>query len=104
MINKYNIKIKLKSIKQNILEVYLQFLQISLKKHETNFSVFSLPIKKQKITLLKSPHVYKKAREQFELTTYSKIICIKNCTNKNLVKFLLYNKPSEIKSTIYKIN
>nr|YP_009446434.1 ribosomal protein S10 [Ancoracysta twista]ATY40922.1 ribosomal protein S10 [Ancoracysta twista] len=33
-----------------------------------------LPTQKDKITLLSSPHVYKKAREQFELLTHQRVI------------------------------
>ncbi len=32
-----------------------------------NLSYFSLPIKRNKITILRSPHIDKKSREQFEL-------------------------------------
>lgn len=33
----------------------------------------SLPIKKKKFTVLTSPHVDKKSRDQFEMNTYKKI-------------------------------
>lgn len=36
-----------------------------------HFKYITLPQKKKKITLLKSPHVHKKAREQFELVKQS---------------------------------
>lgn len=40
------------------------------------FSMTSLPTKKEKYTFLKSPHIDKKSREQFEIVSYNKIIQI----------------------------
>lgn len=61
------------------------------------FSVTNLPNKKKFITLLKSPHVNKKAREQFEHITYQKMISIKLNFNFKLIKILTLNKPKNIK-------
>jgi len=41
---------------------------------EVCYSVVSLPVKKTTITVLKSPHVFKKAREQFSRKVYKKIL------------------------------
>jgi hypothetical protein len=43
---------------------------------KTKLSLATLPSKKRIFTVLKSAHVHKKAREQFELKTYSKIISL----------------------------
>ena len=44
-----------------------------------NFQVssISLPIEKKKFTILKSPHVNKKAKEQYEIRFYNGIILLK---------------------------
>jgi ribosomal protein S10 len=47
-------------------------------------SIIKLPIKIKKFTLLRSPHVNKKAREQFEIRTYKRLITLK-FNNKNLI-------------------
>lgn len=39
-----------------------------------NYSIVSLPIKNQRFTVLRSPHVDKKSREQFEMRSYSKLL------------------------------
>jgi len=49
-----------------------------------------LPTKVQKTTVLRSPHVNKKSREQFEIRTYKRLIQIK--TNKNGLMVILLNK------------
>jgi small subunit ribosomal protein S10 len=70
-----NIKIKsfdkqYKSISiQKILEI-AEFLEIR------NITKLDLPLKNKKITVLRSPHIYKKSQEQFELRNYKTNIII----------------------------
>ena len=76
------IKKKLKLITQNS-----DFINIIQK-----YDIIKLPSKKKLYTVLKSPHVYKKARNQFELKKYQYVIKLKlNITkeNKHLLFFLL---------------
>jgi small subunit ribosomal protein S10 len=47
----------------------------------------SFPKKKKRFTILKSPHVHKKARDQFELETHTKILKIKG-TSQNIKEFM----------------
>lgn len=75
---KNSIFIKLKSINSRILSIYTLFLIKILNKLNLYFTLINLPKKNKKITLLKAAHVYKKAREQFELMTYQKIIQIES--------------------------
>jgi small subunit ribosomal protein S10 len=98
------LKLELKTVNKKILTIYINFLTKFFKNYNINFSKISLPTKRSKFTLLKSPHVYKKAREQFEFINYKQVFYIYNSENKNLLKFLLYNKPAEIKSLIKIIN
>ena len=50
-----------------------------------------LPQKKQKITVLKSPHIHKKAREQYELLKKSSCIQIKTIQKQAILILLLLN-------------
>ena len=95
------LQISIISFKPNILKIYSLFLEKLFKKLKLNYSLVSIPKKKKKLTLLKSPHIYKKAREQFELISYKKIVIIKN--NNNTISYLNYfilNKPNLINITI----
>jgi small subunit ribosomal protein S10 len=71
MNNKISIKIRgfnknsLERSTKNILDQAKDIVELKLMNLHTN---------KKKFTLLKSPHVNKEAREQFELTTYKKKI------------------------------
>lgn len=53
-------------------------------------SIVKLPVKIQKFTLLSSPHVNKKSREQFEIKTYKRLLVI-NVKNKEVI-FPLINQ------------
>lgn len=90
------LKIKINSINYDALKVYTNFLSTILKKKNIDYNITSLPKKIKKITLLKSPHVYKKAREQFQIIRNSKLINVKNKINNNILKFLIINKPKMV--------
>jgi ribosomal protein S10 len=45
-------------------------------KNYKNTSFINLPITKKKFTVLKSPHIYKKSREQFESFINKKVIVL----------------------------
>lgn len=60
-------------------------------------SSISLPIEKKKFTLLKSPHVNKKAKEQYEIRFYNGLILLKgNFFERGLLQNLTALFPSDI--------
>ena len=83
---------------------YFQVQQIVLKSHHFDFfqknleilrkifpssSVIRLPTRIKKWTVISSPHVHKKSREQFEIRNYSAIFQIEFCEDLELVQNLL---------------
>ena len=67
--------IKLRSFNSKSLDKANQSIISKANKFDlTNISKVNLKKKKKKFTLLKSPHVHKKAREQFELCVYKSVI------------------------------
>ena len=68
-------KIYLKNTVNKILE-FLNFLVI----FNVKFSYF--PVKKKKITVLKSPHIDKKSRDQFEFRTFKLLLIINSKISK----------------------
>ncbi len=92
----------LKSNFQKTLELYTYYLEKNLKSINVDFKLVRLPIKKKRLTILKSPHVNKKARDQYELRTYSLTVVItKNFQDiSRVIKFLLSNKPTLINAKI----
>jgi small subunit ribosomal protein S10 len=93
-------QLKIKSLSKDSLNLYKEFLKITLKKININFSLFNLPIKKKRITLLKSPHVNKSSREQFEIKYFNTIFQIKNILSPRLLTILLINKPKVVTVSI----
>lgn len=97
------IQIKLNALSIDIILLYSKFLKKIFKKINLKFSIISLPKKIKKITLLKSSHVHKKAREQFEICKYSKIITIYNKISLKYFNYLILNKPKMIKIKLKKL-
>ncbi len=91
---KYQIKIK--SLHKESVKLYINFLQKMLRKIKVNFSIIALPEKKNRVTLLKSPHVNKSAREQFEIRYYRTLLKIKSDIDHKTLELLLINKPKNV--------
>lgn len=84
------IKIQFKAFNYKLLDQILY--KIVQKGMLLNLNVthpVSLPTKKHLFTVLKSPHVNKKARDQFQLITHKRLIIL-NCHNFNLENLKLY--------------
>jgi ribosomal protein S10 len=82
------------SLTKKSLNNYKNYISSVLKKFNIEFKIVSFPLKKKKKTLLKSPHVTKKAKESFELTFF-KFVVIINFNNK-LLRILRSNVPNTI--------
>jgi len=76
--------------------MYTSYLQIIALRLKMKSSTFSFPKEKKRITLLKSPHVNKKAKEQFEIKYFKTLICFDCCLNLKILKNILANKPKSI--------
>ncbi len=91
-------KIIIKSLCKHTLSAYLSFIQGILKSSNISYSLIFLPIKEKKITLLKSPHVFKKSKEQFKISTFKALLIIKNFDRNNILDlgYFVINKPKSI--------
>jgi small subunit ribosomal protein S10 len=95
--NKFTLIIKSPCI--YTLKSYVDYLDHTLNKLNLKSSCFFFPKKENKITLLRSPHVFKKSKEQFKITTYKALVQIKSflgiTLNKKLI-YILLNRPKLI--------
>ena len=96
------LKLNIRSTNKKI-NIYLTFLLSIFKKLDIKYKYIKIPLLLKKITLLKSPHVNKKAREQFELKIFKKTIIIYSNLKLKILKFLILNKPKFIKLKLRKI-
>ena len=55
-----------------------------------------LPTKKEKFTVLKSPHVNKKARDQYQLCTYKRLVDIYSNSSKTVDALIKIELPSGV--------
>jgi len=91
-------RINYRSTHGKTLSVYLYFLKNLFKTLRFSVSFISLPKILNRITLLKSPHVYKKAKEQFEVVFYSCAVelILPRKLQLNILRLLYLNKPHAV--------
>jgi len=95
---------EIKSLNKETLFHYKKFLVKIFNIQNIKTSCFFLPKRIKKITVLKSTHVYKKARDQFELRQYKLLVIARlNNFNFKVLNYILLNKPKLIKLK-FKIN
>jgi len=91
-VNNYNIYIKLKSFNSLILDKSKKkIFQICSVIGIAKVSYLRLPVDRKKVTILRSPHIDKKSREQFEWKRHKMIIktISSSITSTYLLLFLL---------------
>ena len=94
------VQIKLKSHDKESLILYKTFIIKILENFNISYKRIDLPTRKKKLTILKSPHVYKSAREQFIIKTYKTFILLDTEISLSKLKRLIINKPKTIKINI----
>lgn len=70
------LKLTYSSFSKKALNSYKMFLNLQFSKFNLNYIFISLPKKRKITTLLKSPHVNKKAKETFEVINYKFLLFI----------------------------
>ncbi|MFA5574496.1 MAG: 30S ribosomal protein S10 [Brumimicrobium sp.] len=91
------IRIKLKSYDYNLVDKSAEKIVKTVK---TTGAIVSgpvpLPTHKRIYTVLKSPHVNKKAREQFELCSYKRLLDIYSSSSKTVDALMRLELPSGV--------
>jgi small subunit ribosomal protein S10 len=79
------IRLRLKSFDHKLLDVSMSEIVETVKKTgATILGPVPLPTKRELFTVLRSPHVDKKSREQFELKTHKRLVDILDPTSKTI--------------------
>lgn len=74
---KQKIRLTLKSYDHQLLDNAIKQIALTVKRTGSQIlGPIPLPNKKRLFTVLRSPHIDKKSREQFELTTHKRILDI----------------------------
>jgi small subunit ribosomal protein S10 len=80
-----NIKIRLKSFDHRIIDVSTKEIVETAKRTGAQIKgPVPLPIRKERFTVLTSPHVNKDARDQYEIRTHKRLVIIVSPTDKTV--------------------
>jgi small subunit ribosomal protein S10 len=91
------IRIKLKSYDFNLVDKSAEKIVKTVKSTGAVVSgPIPLPTHKRIYTVLKSPHVNKKAREQFELSSYKRLLDIYSSSSKTVDALMKLELPSGV--------
>ena len=91
------IRIKLKSFDHSLVDKSAEKIVKAVKATGAVVSgPIPLPTKIEKFTVLRSPHVNKKAREQFQLCTYKRLIDLFSSSAKTVDALMKLELPSGV--------
>lgn len=91
------LKVKLKSFDVKLLDKAARQISRLCDQEKVSYSgPIPLPVKREIITILRSVHVNKKSREQFEMRTHKRIIVIENPSQTLIAKFNKVDLPASV--------
>jgi small subunit ribosomal protein S10 len=94
---KQRIRLKLKSYDHRLLDTAVKAIVLTAKRTGAQLmGPVPLPNKKRCFTVLRSPHVDKKSREQFELTTHKRVLDIVSPSDKTMDALMKLNISSGV--------
>lgn len=94
---KQRIRLKLKSYDHRLLDKAVKQIVLTAKRTGANLmGPVPLPNQQRCFTVLRSPHVDKKSREQFEITTHKRILDIVSPSDKTMDALMKLNISSGV--------
>lgn len=97
MTSSKELRVRLKSYDHRALDIAVTQIIENIKRTGATFSgPIALPMRIRKCTVLRSPHVDKKARDQFEIRTHNRLICIYDCSTPTLEAMMGLNIPAQV--------
>lgn len=92
---KQRIRIRLKAYDHKVIDQSAkQIVDTALRTGATIAGPIPLPTKKTTYTVVKSPHVYKKGREQFEMRVHKRLIDVFDPTPKTIDSLMNLSLPA----------
>ena len=94
---KQRIRIRLKAYDSKVIDQSAkQIIDTATRTGATVAGPIPLPTEKNSMTVLRSPHIYKDAREQFEMRTHKRLIDISEPTPKTVDALMNLNLPAGV--------
>ena len=95
------IRIRLKAFDRRMLDLSCEkIIETADHTAATAIGPIPLPTKRKIYCVLRSPHVDKKAREQFEMRTHKRLIDISEATTKTVNAITLVQMPAGVHITV----
>ena len=95
------IRIKLKAYDHKIIDAAAkQIVETAVRSGATIIGPVPLPVKRSAFTVVKSPHVYKKGGEAFEMRVHKRLIDITNATPKTIDSLQNLSLPAGVDAEI----
>lgn len=95
------IRIKLKAYDHKIIDAAAkQIVDTAVRTGATVIGPVPLPVKRSVYTVVKSPHVYKKGGESFEMRVHKRLIDITNATPKTIDSLQNLSLPAGVDAEI----
>jgi len=92
---KQRIRIRLKAYDHKVIDqAAKQIVDTALRTGATLAGPIPLPTRKSTFTVIKSPHVYKKGREQFEMRIHKRLIDVMEPTPKTIDSLMNLSLPA----------
>lgn len=97
--SKFNIKVK--AFEHTLVDYAAKKLVELAEKNEVKYSgPVALPTKREVVTILRSVHVNKKSREQFESRTYQRLVVFNNPSDKAMDQLKRLELPAGVQIQI----
>ena len=94
---KQNIRIRLKAYDHKLLDQStVEIVNTAQKTGAKILGPIPLPTKINKFTVLRSPHVDKKSREQFQIKVHKRIVDLMNSTSKTVDALMQLDMPAGV--------
>jgi small subunit ribosomal protein S10 len=94
---KQRIRIRLKAFDHKVIDqAAKQIVDTALRTGATIAGPIPLPTDRSTFTVIKSPHVYKKGREQFEMRVHKRLIDVTEPTPKTIDSLMNLSLPSGV--------
>lgn len=100
-IEKQRIRIRLKAYDHKVIDQSVrQIIDTALRTNAKVAGPIPLPTEKNSYTVLKSPHIFKDSREQFEMRVHKRLIDITEPTSKTIDSLMNLNLPAGVDTEI----
>ncbi len=91
------IRIRLRAYDHRILDQSVkEIIDVAMRTGAKIMGPIPLPVRKERFTVLRSPHVDKKSREQFEIRTHKRLLDIVEPTSKTVDALMKLELPAGV--------